>query len=314
MRASAATTDRYCRPAAGCHPMCGRLLQALCRPGSAAAPPRARSPGGQRRPAFWSFVVRAQDSQSARAQTRRRFRSGSSTQTGSSWRGARCRTPPALMSRGITVIALALVAWAAAIVVVSVATPAEDGQHGSPPRAFSSPEARAVAFLAAKLPDGGASMPAIPATTTATPHAPSSPPGARARRRRRAGRHARLAESSRTLGAQRGRRGRRRRQAAGAHPVCRSAGRRGREHGPADRGALADAADLLAADQQPDGSWRLDSIQSLGSPATYGTTPGDRFGAALLVRRSSRSCTTAIARADAGSANSTSRASSMPPP
>jgi hypothetical protein len=35
--------------------------------------------------------------------------------------------------------------------------------------------------------------------------------------------------------------------------------------------ALAEAAALLADDQGDDGSWRLDSSQSLGSPATYGT-------------------------------------------
>jgi hypothetical protein len=35
--------------------------------------------------------------------------------------------------------------------------------------------------------------------------------------------------------------------------------------------ALADAARRVAADQQADGSWRLDASGSLGSPATYGT-------------------------------------------
>ncbi len=34
---------------------------------------------------------------------------------------------------------------------------------------------------------------------------------------------------------------------------------------------LAEAAQLLAADQKADGSWTLDSSQSLGSPAAYGT-------------------------------------------
>jgi hypothetical protein len=41
--------------------------------------------------------------------------------------------------------------------------------------------------------------------------------------------------------------------------------------GHADRGSLADAARFVAADQKPDGSWQLDSSQSLGSPTTYGT-------------------------------------------
>jgi squalene cyclase len=35
---------------------------------------------------------------------------------------------------------------------------------------------------------------------------------------------------------------------------------------------LAEAAHIVAADQKRDGSWQLDSSQSLGSPATYGTT------------------------------------------
>jgi hypothetical protein len=39
----------------------------------------------------------------------------------------------------------------------------------------------------------------------------------------------------------------------------------------ADATALARAAALVAADQKPDGSWRLDTSRSLGSPATYGT-------------------------------------------
>lgn len=42
-------------------------------------------------------------------------------------------------------------------------------------------------------------------------------------------------------------------------------------HGKAASTDLEAAAKLLVADQQPDGSWQLDSSQSLGSPATYGT-------------------------------------------
>jgi hypothetical protein len=42
-------------------------------------------------------------------------------------------------------------------------------------------------------------------------------------------------------------------------------------YGKAASTDLAAAAKLLAADQQPDGSWKLDSSESLGSPATYGT-------------------------------------------
>ena len=37
------------------------------------------------------------------------------------------------------------------------------------------------------------------------------------------------------------------------------------------RAAVESAADMVAADQQPDGSWRLDASDSIGSPATYGT-------------------------------------------
>jgi hypothetical protein len=43
------------------------------------------------------------------------------------------------------------------------------------------------------------------------------------------------------------------------------------EAGLAPASALTSAADLIAADQQPDGSLRLDPSDSLGSPATYGT-------------------------------------------
>jgi hypothetical protein len=39
----------------------------------------------------------------------------------------------------------------------------------------------------------------------------------------------------------------------------------------AERATLVDAARFMIADQRPDGSWQLDSSQSLGSPATYGT-------------------------------------------
>jgi len=42
-------------------------------------------------------------------------------------------------------------------------------------------------------------------------------------------------------------------------------------HGKAASTDLDAAAKLLVAEQQADGSWQLDSSQSLGSPATYGT-------------------------------------------
>jgi hypothetical protein len=39
----------------------------------------------------------------------------------------------------------------------------------------------------------------------------------------------------------------------------------------AERGTLVEAARFVVGDQKPDGSWQLDSSQSLGSPTTYGT-------------------------------------------
>lgn len=41
--------------------------------------------------------------------------------------------------------------------------------------------------------------------------------------------------------------------------------------GMVPRQALNAAAEIIAADQRPDGSWRFDSSQSAGTPATYGT-------------------------------------------
>ena len=43
------------------------------------------------------------------------------------------------------------------------------------------------------------------------------------------------------------------------------------ETGRADPSALRTAAEIVAKDQNGDGSWRLDSSQSVASPATYGT-------------------------------------------
>ncbi|HSC26122.1 MAG TPA: prenyltransferase/squalene oxidase repeat-containing protein [Vicinamibacterales bacterium] len=46
--------------------------------------------------------------------------------------------------------------------------------------------------------------------------------------------------------------------------------------------AVDAAAELVAADQRPDGSWRLDSSASLGSPATYGTPLATAFALRVL--------------------------------
>jgi hypothetical protein len=71
------------------------------------------------------------------------------------------------------------------------------------------------------------------------------------------------------------------------------------EAGRADRRSLAIAAPLLAADQRPDGSWQLDSSQSLGSPATYGTTLATSAARDVLVAAAPDDVQSTIARADA---------------
>ena len=48
------------------------------------------------------------------------------------------------------------------------------------------------------------------------------------------------------------------------------------------KAAVDSAAAIVAADQQPDGSWRLDSSDSLGSPATYGTALATTFARRTL--------------------------------
>ena len=47
--------------------------------------------------------------------------------------------------------------------------------------------------------------------------------------------------------------------------------------------AVDAAAAIVAADQQPDGSWRLDSSDSIGSPATYGTALATVFARRTLI-------------------------------
>jgi hypothetical protein len=62
--------------------------------------------------------------------------------------------------------------------------------------------------------------------------------------------------------------------------------------------AVAAAAAIVAADQQPDGSWRLDSSDSIGSPATYGTALATFFASRTLARSSEPGMKQAAARAE----------------
>jgi hypothetical protein len=62
--------------------------------------------------------------------------------------------------------------------------------------------------------------------------------------------------------------------------------------------AVDSAAAIVAADQQPDGSWRLDSSDSIGSPATYGTALATAFARRTLVASGLPSLEERVARAD----------------
>jgi hypothetical protein len=53
--------------------------------------------------------------------------------------------------------------------------------------------------------------------------------------------------------------------------------------GRAPASALVDAAKIIAADQQGDGSWTLDASKSLASPATYGSLLATASARALLI-------------------------------
>ena len=63
--------------------------------------------------------------------------------------------------------------------------------------------------------------------------------------------------------------------------------------------ALAAAAELIAGDQRPDGSWRLDSAQNVGTPVTYGTALATWAARRVLVASGRPGLLPAIARADA---------------
>jgi hypothetical protein len=63
------------------------------------------------------------------------------------------------------------------------------------------------------------------------------------------------------------------------------------------KAAVDAAAAIVAADQQADGSWRLDSSDSIGSPATYGTALATVFARRTLVASGHASLKDRIARA-----------------
>jgi len=62
--------------------------------------------------------------------------------------------------------------------------------------------------------------------------------------------------------------------------------------------AVSSAAAIVAADQQADGSWRLDSSDSIGSPATYGTALATAFARRTLVASGLISMRERVARAE----------------
>jgi Prenyltransferase and squalene oxidase repeat len=62
--------------------------------------------------------------------------------------------------------------------------------------------------------------------------------------------------------------------------------------------SLRAAAAIVSADQQPDGSWQLDSSDSIGSPATYGTVLATLFARRTLAAAAPDELKPQIARAD----------------
>jgi hypothetical protein len=65
-----------------------------------------------------------------------------------------------------------------------------------------------------------------------------------------------------------------------------------------DRSALGKAAELVALDQKPDGSWRVDADGSVGSPATYGTSLATCLARRTLLQADRRRFQEAVAKAD----------------
>ena len=62
--------------------------------------------------------------------------------------------------------------------------------------------------------------------------------------------------------------------------------------------ALRDAAEIVAADQHANGSWRLDTSQSIGSPATYGTALATWAARSVIVASGREDLTDVARKAD----------------
>ena len=71
------------------------------------------------------------------------------------------------------------------------------------------------------------------------------------------------------------------------------------EAGLAERTTLGRAAAIVAASQKPDGSWRLNSAQNLGTPVTYGTALATWASRRVLRNARALEFDEAIGRADA---------------
>jgi len=65
-----------------------------------------------------------------------------------------------------------------------------------------------------------------------------------------------------------------------------------------DRKALQEAARKVARDQETDGSWQVDAVGSVGSPATYGACLATYQARRILERTDVAQFRTAIAKAD----------------
>jgi hypothetical protein len=67
----------------------------------------------------------------------------------------------------------------------------------------------------------------------------------------------------------------------------------------ADHAVLVEAARFLLTDQRPDGSWQLDTSQSLGSPTTYGTMLATAAAMRVLRAADGKQFSVALAKGDA---------------